>query len=72
MSFNNIKVYTNAERSRTFLALKLDNLYYEKMLNILHKVDKVMKDFKLATFYEVTKKTQQNLTFLLICIYNLF
>ncbi|XP_065371899.1 U6 snRNA phosphodiesterase 1 [Calliphora vicina] len=51
-SLNNIKVYTNAERTRTFLALKVDDLYYEKMLNILHKVDKVMKDFKLATFYE--------------------
>ncbi|XP_037821000.1 U6 snRNA phosphodiesterase isoform X2 [Lucilia sericata] len=52
VSLDNLKVYTNAERTRTFLALKVDNLYFDKMLNILQKVDKVMKDFKLATFYE--------------------
>ncbi|KAI8129505.1 U6 snRNA phosphodiesterase [Lucilia cuprina] len=52
VSFDNLKVYTNAEHTRTFLALKVDNLYFDKMFNILQKVDNVMKDFKLATFYE--------------------
>lgn len=55
VSFNHLKVYTNAERTRTFLALKVDELYFKKMLNILQKIDQVMKDFKLATFYEVNK-----------------
>ena len=53
VSFNNLKAYTNAERTRTFLALTMDELYLKKMLIILNKVDSVMKDFKLDTFYEV-------------------
>lgn len=31
----------------------MDELYLQKMLIILNKVDSVMKDFKLDTFYEV-------------------
>ncbi|KAM7362315.1 U6 snRNA phosphodiesterase 1 [Cochliomyia hominivorax] len=52
VSLNKLKVYTNAERTRTFLALKVDDIYFDKMLSVLQKVDQVMKDFKLSTFYE--------------------
>ncbi|TMW52354.1 hypothetical protein DOY81_002521 [Sarcophaga bullata] len=52
VSFNNLKAYTNTECTRTFLALTMDELYLKKMLIILNKVDSVMRDFKLDTFYE--------------------
>ncbi|XP_075146341.1 U6 snRNA phosphodiesterase 1 [Haematobia irritans] len=51
-SLSQLKVYTNAERTRTFLAVKVEDIHLQKMLQILQHVDGVMKNFKLATFYE--------------------
>ncbi|XP_061393696.1 U6 snRNA phosphodiesterase 1 [Musca vetustissima] len=52
ISLSQLKAYTNAERTRTFVAIKVDDIHLEKMLEILKKVDQVMLNFKLATFYE--------------------
>ncbi|XP_005178112.2 U6 snRNA phosphodiesterase 1 [Musca domestica] len=52
ISLSSLKAYTNAERTRTFLAIRVDDIHLEKMLEILKKVDRVMLNFKLATFYE--------------------
>ncbi|XP_073841360.1 U6 snRNA phosphodiesterase 1 [Musca autumnalis] len=52
ISLSQLKVYTNAERTRTFVAIKVDDIHLARMLEILKKVDCVMLNFKLATFYE--------------------
>ncbi|XP_013111404.2 U6 snRNA phosphodiesterase 1 [Stomoxys calcitrans] len=52
VSLNKLKVYTNAERTRTFLAVKVDDIHLKQMFDILHKVDNVMLNFKLPEFYE--------------------
>uniref|UniRef100_A0A1A9WDE5 U6 snRNA phosphodiesterase n=1 Tax=Glossina brevipalpis TaxID=37001 RepID=A0A1A9WDE5_9MUSC len=49
---NQLMVYTNAERSRTFLATKIEDLYTMKMMELLNRVNQVMIDFKLDTFYK--------------------
>lgn len=54
MPLQALNTYSNSEESRTFLALSVDNFYIEMVLNLLQKINKVMVDFKLPTFYEVT------------------
>ncbi|BFF89302.1 U6 snRNA phosphodiesterase [Drosophila madeirensis] len=47
-----LKIYTNEERTRTFLAVQLDGAFNEKMLSILQPIDKVMHDYRLQKFYD--------------------
>ncbi|EDW34589.1 GL22328 [Drosophila persimilis] len=46
-----LKIYTNEERTRTFLAVQLDGAFTEKVLSILQPIDKVMHDYRLPKFY---------------------
>ncbi|KAI9576095.1 U6 snRNA phosphodiesterase [Glossina fuscipes] len=52
VTLNQLMVYTNSERSRTFLAVKIEDLYMVKMTELLSHVNRVMLDFKLDTFYK--------------------
>lgn len=62
LGFDTIEVYTNEEKTRTFIALKASPLSRKFLLNITEKVDTVLEDYKLPTFYEVSY----------ICNYNFF
>lgn len=46
--------YTNAERTRTFIALKVDNMHYDRVHKLMEKVDVVMTEYRLQRFYEVS------------------
>lgn len=61
-----LKVYANAERTRTFIAAKVDGVHLNKMLTLSKKVDNVMDNFRLSTFYEV------KIYYSFVCIFNLF
>ncbi|XP_053948065.1 U6 snRNA phosphodiesterase 1 [Anastrepha ludens] len=52
ISLRHLHIYTNAERTRTFIALKVDEIYFDKILQILLKVDSVMTEYRLQRFYE--------------------
>ncbi|KAH8417026.1 hypothetical protein KR222_001687, partial [Zaprionus bogoriensis] len=47
-----LRVYTNEERTRTFLAVQLDRAYTAKTCDLLRPIDVVMRDFRLPQFYE--------------------
>ncbi|EDV93423.1 U6 snRNA phosphodiesterase [Drosophila grimshawi] len=47
-----LSVYTNEERTRTFLAVQLDAAFTSKMSSLLRPVDLVMRDYRLPQFYE--------------------
>ncbi|XP_060650044.1 U6 snRNA phosphodiesterase 1 isoform X1 [Drosophila nasuta] len=47
-----LEVYTNEEKTRTFLAVKLDAAFTTKMTTLLQSVDLVMRDYRLPKFYE--------------------
>ncbi|KAL7728323.1 hypothetical protein ACLKA6_007423 [Drosophila palustris] len=47
-----LQVYTNEERTRTFLAVQLDAAFTAKMSALLRPVDIVMRDYRLPQFYE--------------------
>lgn len=51
LSAETLKVYCNAEKTRTFLGLEVSN-GHTQLLDIIKVVDKTMTDFKLETFYE--------------------
>ncbi|ALC46875.1 CG16790 [Drosophila busckii] len=46
-----LQVYTNEERTRTFLAVELDAAYRGKMTELLQPIDLVMREYRLAQFY---------------------
>ncbi|CAB3251641.1 unnamed protein product [Arctia plantaginis] len=52
LGFVGLKVYCNEENSRTFISLTLDPFTEKYLLAITRKVDQVLEDFKLPTFYE--------------------
>ncbi|KAH8294703.1 hypothetical protein KR018_001873 [Drosophila ironensis] len=47
-----LQVYTNDERTRTFIAAKLDSAFTEKATRLLQAIDLVMVDYRLPRFYE--------------------
>lgn len=52
LGFSSIKVYCNEENSRTFISLEVDQFTDKFLLQISKKVDQVLEDFQLPTFYE--------------------
>ncbi|XP_022113481.2 U6 snRNA phosphodiesterase isoform X2 [Pieris rapae] len=52
LGFDTIEVYTNEEKTRTFVALKADHLSRKFLLRIVEKVDNVLEDYNLPTFYK--------------------
>ncbi|XP_030374588.1 U6 snRNA phosphodiesterase [Scaptodrosophila lebanonensis] len=50
-TLHDLKIYTNEERTRTFLAVQLDAVYSNKMHALLRPIDGVMRDFGLPQFY---------------------
>lgn len=53
LNFDSVEVYCNEEKTRTFLALGVDALCHEYLINIVEKIDNILGDFKLPKFYEV-------------------
>lgn len=47
-----LRIYTNEERTRTFIAAPLDPAFVEKMTAILQPIDQVMLDYRLQQFYD--------------------
>lgn len=47
-----LRIYTNEERTRTFIAAPLDAAFVEKMTAILQPIDQVMLDYRLQQFYD--------------------
>lgn len=52
VSLRHLHFYTNPERTRTFIALKVDNMHYDKVHKLMEKVDAVMTEYRLQSFYE--------------------
>ncbi|XP_014095835.2 U6 snRNA phosphodiesterase 1 [Bactrocera oleae] len=52
ISLRRLHFYTNAERTRTFIALKVDNMHYDRVHKLMEKVDVVMTEYRLQRFYE--------------------
>ncbi|KAH8418538.1 hypothetical protein KR009_012164, partial [Drosophila setifemur] len=46
-----LRIYTNDERTRTFIAVQLDASFAEKALMTLQLIDRVMLDYRLPQFY---------------------
>ncbi|KAH8292979.1 hypothetical protein KR054_002169 [Drosophila jambulina] len=46
-----LRIYTNEERTRTFVSAPLDAAFAEKMSAILQPIDQVMLDYRLQQFY---------------------
>lgn len=51
--FDNLKVYCNEERTRTFVGLKVQ-IGHSNLLNIIKMLDFCLKEFNLPAFYEVS------------------
>lgn len=54
LGFSGVKVYCNEENTRTFIALQADYFSQKYLLELTQKVDEILKDYKLPTFYEVS------------------
>ncbi|KAJ2944378.1 hypothetical protein O0L34_g18380 [Tuta absoluta] len=52
LGFDSVKVYCNEERTRTFIALKADLFSNTYLQEVTQKIDKVLEEYKLPTFYE--------------------
>lgn len=52
LNFDSVEVYCNEEKTRTFLALGVDAISHEYLINIVEKIDNILGDFKLPKFYE--------------------
>ncbi|XP_020819164.1 U6 snRNA phosphodiesterase 1 isoform X2 [Phascolarctos cinereus] len=48
---NQVKVYTNQEKTRTFIGLEV-TAGHAQFLDLVSEVDRVMEEFDLATFYK--------------------
>lgn len=48
-----IKIYCNDDKSRSFIALKVDHNSSQHLQRIVKQIDRVLKDFHLPEFYEV-------------------
>lgn len=53
LGFAAVKIYCNEENTRTFISLDVDPLTQKHLLNLTKKVDRVLNEFQLPTFYEV-------------------
>ncbi|XP_017483767.1 PREDICTED: U6 snRNA phosphodiesterase isoform X1 [Rhagoletis zephyria] len=52
ISLSRLHIYTNEERTRTFIAFKVDEMHFDKMHQLMTKVDGVMTEYRLQRFYE--------------------
>lgn len=52
ISLKNINIYVNEEKSRTFIALAIEDSFQQEMLSLLDSVDTVVEKFNLQSFYE--------------------
>ncbi|ESO06828.1 hypothetical protein HELRODRAFT_76915, partial [Helobdella robusta] len=49
LNLGTLEVYTNDEKSRTFLGIKVDST---EMMNYVHSIDESLKQFELPSFYK--------------------
>ncbi|CAH0694122.1 unnamed protein product [Spodoptera exigua] len=50
--FAAVKVYCNEDKSRTFISLDVDPFSHKNLSNVSKKVDDVLTEFQLPTFYK--------------------
>ncbi|KAK7590960.1 hypothetical protein V9T40_002573 [Parthenolecanium corni] len=51
VDFNDIGVYVNDEKTRTFIALKV-GVGYQQLMNCVTAIDQCLSEFRLPTYYE--------------------
>ncbi|XP_011564796.3 U6 snRNA phosphodiesterase 1 [Plutella xylostella] len=52
LELDSIKVYSNEDKSRTFVALKVDHFSNKFLLQIMKQVDQTLREYNLPEFYE--------------------
>ncbi|CAK1586165.1 unnamed protein product [Parnassius mnemosyne] len=52
LGFNSIEIYCNEEKTRTFIALKVDYFSNKSLSGIVRKIDGVLEEFRLEKFYD--------------------
>lgn len=52
IDFNDIGIYVNDEKTRTFIALKV-GVGYHQLTNCVSAIDQCLSEFRLPTYYEV-------------------
>ncbi|KAF9419018.1 hypothetical protein HW555_004345 [Spodoptera exigua] len=52
IGFAAVKVYCNEDKSRTFISLDVDPFSHKNLSNVSKKVDDVLTEFQLPTFYK--------------------
>ncbi|KAH8326684.1 hypothetical protein KR067_011935 [Drosophila pandora] len=51
-SLNGLRIYTNDESTRTFVAVQLDAAFRDKASTLLNPIDSVMLEYRLPPFYD--------------------
>ncbi|XP_073947199.1 U6 snRNA phosphodiesterase 1-like [Choristoneura fumiferana] len=51
LGFESVKIYCNEENNRTFISVAVDHFSNKYLLKIVEKVDEILTDFNLPTFY---------------------
>ncbi|XP_045766673.1 U6 snRNA phosphodiesterase [Maniola jurtina] len=51
LGFDSVEVYCNEDKTRTFVALKVDFFAHRYLIDITKKVDNILEDFRLPQFY---------------------
>lgn len=54
LEFERVKIYCNEENNRTFISVAVDHFSNRYLLKIVEKVDQILTDFGLPTFYDVS------------------
>ncbi|XP_059054114.1 U6 snRNA phosphodiesterase 1 [Achroia grisella] len=52
LSYDSVKIYCNEENTRTFVALEVDHFSKKYLMHMTDKIDNVLKEYNLPTFYE--------------------
>ncbi|CAK1556270.1 unnamed protein product [Leptosia nina] len=52
IGFDSVQIYTNEEKTRTFLALNADFYSKKHLEDVVDKINRVLEDYSLPTFYD--------------------
>ncbi|XP_052741642.1 U6 snRNA phosphodiesterase 1 [Bicyclus anynana] len=51
LGFESVDVFCNEDKTRTFIALKVDCFAHRYLISITKKIDNILRDFRLPEFY---------------------
>ncbi|XP_055908181.1 U6 snRNA phosphodiesterase 1 [Eupeodes corollae] len=52
LDFQSLNVYVNEDKTRTFIGLTVGDIYFDKLHKLMLKMDNLMNEFHLNTFYK--------------------